>query len=59
MSYQGYVIAAYSVFALVLLADWLAGVIKVRRALRRNRALPTPPRTRRSTARTGMQELER
>jgi heme exporter protein D len=56
MSYLGYVIAAYSVFALVLLADWLAGVLAVRRALRQARQLPPARRTPRPAAPT---ELER
>ncbi|MGN0859909.1 MAG: heme exporter protein CcmD [Stenotrophomonas sp.] len=56
MSYQGYVIAAYSVFALVLLADWLAGLLAVRRALRQARQRPP---TRRATRPATPTELER
>ena len=56
MSYQGYVIAAYSVFAVVLLADWLAGVLAVRRALRQARQLPPARRATRPAVPT---ELER
>ena len=34
MSYQGYVIAAYMVFAVVLLWDWVAPRIQLRQQLR-------------------------
>ena len=34
MSYQGYVIAAYLVFAVVLLWDWVAPRIQLRQQLR-------------------------
>lgn len=56
MSYLGYVIAAYAVFALVLLADWLAGLLAVRRALRQARQLPPARRSARTALPT---ELER
>ncbi|WP_083489706.1 heme exporter protein CcmD [Stenotrophomonas ginsengisoli] len=56
MSYLGYVIAAYAVFALVLLADWLAGLLAVRRALRQARQRPPARRSARPTLPT---ELER
>ena len=34
MSYQNYVIAAYAVFALVMLWDWLTPALQIRRLLR-------------------------
>ena len=34
MSYQNYVIAAYAVFAVVMLWDWLAPKLQVRQQLR-------------------------
>ncbi len=34
MSYQGYVIAAYAVFAIVMLWDWLAPKLQVRQQMR-------------------------
>ena len=50
MSYQGYVIAAYAVFVVVLLWDWLSPRLQVRaqlraarlRAARAGRAAQTP-----------------
>lgn len=56
MSYLGYVVAAYSVFALVLLVDALAGWLAVRRALRQARQLPPTRRAPRPAVPT---ELER
>lgn len=44
MSYAGYLAAAYAVFALVLLADWLAGHLAVRRELRQARRAAAPRR---------------
>ena len=48
MSYLGYVIAAYGVFAVVMAWDWLAPRLQIRRALRRVRL-----RTAREAARAG------
>ena len=49
MSYRDYVIAAYAVFALMLLWDWLSPKLQIRAALRaaklrtaRRKAAPTP-----------------
>lgn len=56
MSYLAYVVAAYLVFAVILLADWLAGVLAVRRALRQARQLPASRRATRAPLPT---ELER
>ncbi len=55
MDYLPYVIAAYTVFAVILLADFIAGHLAVRRALRQ----PLATRTRRQPAAQAMQELER
>lgn len=48
MSYIEYVIAAYAVFALVMLWDWLSPKLQVRRALRSARQF-----ARRRAARAG------
>lgn len=49
MSYRDYVIAAYAVFALMLLWDWLVPKLQIRAALRaatlrqaRRKATPSP-----------------
>jgi heme exporter protein D len=56
MSYAGYVVAAYAVFAAVLLWDFVAPRIRIAQVLRAVRLL-----ARRDTARaqTGAQELKR
>ena len=57
MSYLSYVMAAYAVFFIVLTADWLAGHLAVRRALRNNRRPSAARRTGASTLPAA--ELER
>ena len=54
MSYREYVIAAYAVFAVVLLWDYIVPRLQVRAALRAARLRST-----RSTARQAPTELER
>ena len=54
MSYHEYVIAAYAVFALVLLWDFVAPHLQLRAALR-----AVQQRTVRATSRTTPTELER
>lgn len=56
MDYLPYVIAAYAVFAGVLLADALAGHLAVRRA---RRTLRRPAPGRRAPAASPARELER
>ena len=52
MTYAGYVIAAYAVFAVVLMWDYLATRLRIRRALldARDRAVRAPVRARRKTS---------
>ncbi|MBE2210599.1 MAG: heme exporter protein CcmD [Xanthomonadaceae bacterium] len=54
MSYRDYVIAAYAVFALMLLWDWLAPKLAISRALRAALQL-----SKRRAARDGHTEAQR
>ena len=54
MSYRNYVIAAYAVFALMLLWDWLAPKLAISRALRAALQL-----SKRRAAREGTMETKR
>ncbi len=58
MSYRDYVIAAYMVFAIVLLWDYVVPKLQVRAALRAAR-LRANRATSRSTARPDTMDLER
>ena len=58
MSYRDYVIAAYAVFAIVLLWDYVIPKLQLRAALRAAR-LQAKRATTRTTARPDTMELER
>ena len=59
MSYQGYVIAAYLVFAAVLLWDFVAPRIRIRQLLRAARLLAARRAAAVSPSRTSPGELPR
>jgi heme exporter protein D len=59
MSYRDYVIAAYAVFAVFLLWDWLAPKLQLRAALRVARQRAARQRAQHQPARGTQQDLER